>query len=120
MFPDVLESDIDLAANLPVGVIGNADAAWLGDSLKPRCDVDTIAKNIVVVDDDVADVNANAKFDPEFRRYADVLFSHLSLNLRRTAYGVDGTGKLDQRAIAGGIDDATAVGGDRRIDQRPS
>ena len=48
------------AANLPVCIVGNANAARFGDSLKTRRDVDSIAENIVVVDDDVADVNADA------------------------------------------------------------
>ena len=74
----------------------------------------------IVVDDDVADVNADAKFDPEFRRYAGVLLSHLSLDFHRTARGIDSTSEFDQHAIAGGLDDATAVRGDPGIDNRLS
>ena len=61
--PDVLEGDIDLAANLPVGVVGDADAAGLSDSFKPRGNVDAVAENVVVIDDDVADMDADAEFD---------------------------------------------------------
>ena len=45
-------------------VIGDADAAGLRNSFKPRRDVDAVAKDIVVVDDDVADMDADPKFDP--------------------------------------------------------
>ena len=101
-------------------IIGDADAAWLGDSLEAGCDVDAIAENIVVVDDDVPDVNADAKFDPEFRRHGGVLLSHLSLDFHRTARRIDSTGEFDQHAITGGLDDATAVRGDPGIDKRLS
>ena len=59
----ILEGDIDLAANLALCVIGNADAARLGNPFKPRCNVDTIAEDIIVIDDDVADMDADAKVD---------------------------------------------------------
>ena len=52
------------------------DAAWYADSLEARRDVDAIAEKIVVVDDDVADVNADAKFDPELRRHGGVDEAH--------------------------------------------
>src|ERR1700687_3198843 len=103
-----------------MSIIGNADAAWLSDSLKACGDVDTIAENIVVVDDDVADVNTDAKFDPEFRRHAGVLFSHLSLDFDRTARRIDSTGALDQHAVASSLEDATAVRGNPRFDKRLS
>ena len=38
------------------------------DAFKARRNVDAVAENIVVVDDDVADVNADAKFDPGILR----------------------------------------------------
>jgi hypothetical protein len=58
----ILEGNIDFAANLTLRVIRNADAARLGNALKPRRNVDAIAKNITVIDDDVADMDADAKF----------------------------------------------------------
>jgi hypothetical protein len=35
-----------------------------------------------------------------------------------TAHRIDDAGKLDQQAVAGGLDDAAAVLGDLRIDDR--
>ena len=61
MLPNVIEDDVDLAANLPVGIVGDAYATRFGDSLKTRRDVDPIAENIVIVNDDVADVNAELR-----------------------------------------------------------
>ena len=118
LLADVVERDIDLAADLPMGVVGDADAARLGDALEARRDIDAVAENIVVVDDDVADMDADAKFDPEFGRHVDIPLRHRALDFHRTARRIDGTGELDQHAVAGGLDDAAAMRGDAGIDQR--
>jgi len=43
---------------------------------------------------------------------------HGALDFSGTSRGVDGARELDQRAVAGGLDDATAVRGDPGIDNR--
>jgi hypothetical protein len=101
-----------------VGIVGNAHAARFGDSLKARGDIDPIAENIVFIEDDVADVNADAKIDPEFRRHINILSSHLSLDFHPATRCIDGTGELNQHAIACGLDDAAAMGGNPGIDNR--
>jgi hypothetical protein len=103
-----------------VGIVGNAYATRFGDSLKTRSDVDPIAENIVIVDDDVADVNADAKLDPELRSHFGLLLRHLSLDFHPATRRVDCAGELDQHAIAGGLDDAATVGSNPGIDKRLS
>ncbi len=76
---------------------------------EPRGDVDAVAENIVVVDDDVADMDADAEFDPLILRHGGVLLGHAALDLDRAARRVDGAGELDQHAVAGGLDDAAAM-----------
>src|SRR4029453_4771478 len=39
----------------------DTDATRLGQRLQPRRDVDAVAKNVIPIDDDVADVDADAK-----------------------------------------------------------
>jgi hypothetical protein len=63
-------------------------------------------------------VNADTKFDPEFRRHVDVCFGNRALDVHRTARCIDRTGEFDQHAIAGVLDNATAVCGDLGIDER--
>src|SRR5207302_796457 len=63
---DLMRSDVDevypdLAAHLIVRRLGNADAAGLGQRFQPRRDVDAVAEDIIARDDDVADVDADAK-----------------------------------------------------------
>ena len=63
-------------------------------------------------------MNADAKFDARILRHAGVLPGHAALDFNRAARRVHGAGKLHQHAVAGGLDDAAAMCGDRRIDQR--
>ncbi len=100
-----------------MGVVGDADAARLGDPLEPRRDIDAVAENIVVVEDDVADMDADAKLDPELGRHVDIPLRHRALHFHRTARRIDGAGELDQHAVAGGLDDAAVMRGDAGIDQ---
>ena len=53
----------------PMSVIGDAHAARLGYPFEPRRDVDAVAEDVVIVDDDVADVDTDPEFDPDILRY---------------------------------------------------
>ena len=46
--PKVVARDLNLATNLPMSVIGNADPTRLGDPFETHCNIDTITKDIVV------------------------------------------------------------------------
>ena len=52
-----------LALHLSPSVLGNRDAAGLGDALDPRRDIDAIAKDVVALDDDVADIDPDPESD---------------------------------------------------------
>src|SRR5712672_3093779 len=116
----ILEGYIELAADLPVSVVGDADAARLSNSLQPRCDVDAVAKDIIFIDDDVADVDADAKFDPLALRYIDILFGHTALNFDGAACGLYGAAELDESAVPGILDDAPVMISDFGIKKRLS
>src|SRR5580692_5493022 len=53
--------DRNLAADLIVGGRRDADAARFGDPFKPRRDIDAVAKNIVVLYQNIAQIDS----DPE-------------------------------------------------------
>src|SRR5205085_1659018 len=101
-------------------VIRDAHAARLCDTFKSGRNVSAIAENVVVVKNDVADVNADAEFDPEIEWHRLVLSGHAALYLHRATRGINGAGELDQHAIAGSLDDADPIGCDCRIDKRLS
>ena len=73
LLADVVEEKVDLAPNLPVGIVGQADATRLRYSLQSCCDVDAVTEDIVIVDDDIADVDAYPKFVSEILRDIGVL-----------------------------------------------
>src|SRR6266516_6514590 len=77
-----------------------------------------IAKDIVVVDDDVSQMDADTELDPLGLGYLRVLASHAALNFDGASRCIDGTGKFDQQTIAGGLDDAAAMFGDCGVDKR--
>ena len=86
-------------------------------AFEPRRDVDPVAKDVVVLDDDVAEVNADAELDPAVRGAAALRSAIAALHLDRAAHRIDDAGEFHQQAVAGGLDDAATVFGDLGIDQ---
>ena len=68
LLAEVGELDSHFAVDLPVHIIGNADAARLCDTFKPRRDVDAVAEDVVPFYDDVAEIDPDAELNaPVFR-----------------------------------------------------
>src|ERR1041385_7003221 len=119
LFPHILEREIELVAHLIAHDAADAYSARRGQRFKACRDIDAITVNIRVVDDDVADVQADAKFDAPLLRDGDVAFGHEALDVDGTAYRIDDTGELDEDAVARGLDDAPPMLRDFRVDYRP-
>src|SRR5204863_345671 len=79
----ILEGDVDFAAHLPVRVVGEANAAGLGEPLQARGHVDAVAENIAAVEDDVAEIDADAELDAGFRTQGRVALGHAALDVQR-------------------------------------
>ncbi len=62
-------------------------------------------------------MNADAKLDAPVGRHAGVALDHGVLHFDRAAHGVDDAAELDDRAVAGALDDAAVMHGDGGIDQ---
>ena len=106
------------AFDLAVGVLGQTDRAGLGDSLEPRSDVDAVAHEVAVaLLDDIAEMNAKPELDALLGRHAGVALDHGGLDFDRAAHRVDQAAELDDRAVAGALDDAAVVHGNDRVDQ---
>ena len=116
----VLKSDIDLATNLPVSIVGNANAARFCDLFETHRNIDPVTKDIVLFDNNITDVNADAKFDPLVLRHIDILFGHAALNFVGAAYGIDDAGELNESAVPGILDDASVMISDFGIKKRLS
>src|SRR5829696_6500474 len=76
-------------------------------SASPSGNVHTVAENVIAIDDDVADVDAEPILDALLRRQN--ARRETSLHRDRTADRVDHAHKLDENPIAGRLDHATAV-----------
>jgi hypothetical protein len=108
---------VESALDLAVGVLGQADRAALGDPLEPSGDVDAVAHEVAIqLLDDIAEMNANPELDALLGRHTGVAREHAALNLDRAAHGVDHAAELDDRAVAGALDDPSVVHGADRID----
>src|SRR5215813_14731887 len=69
----VLEGDGELVAHLISYHPADADAAWFRQAFKARCDVDPVAEDVVIVDDDVAEINADPEIDAPFGVHTGIL-----------------------------------------------
>ncbi|HKI14693.1 MAG TPA: hypothetical protein VKA12_06720 [Roseiarcus sp.] len=78
---------------------------------KPGGDVDPIAKNVVALDQHVAEVDVDAIEDALRLRGPDVAFGHQFLDCDRALDRGDDGGKFHEEAVARRLDDASAVAG---------
>src|SRR5271156_788231 len=60
----IITDDLDLTPDLPVGVVGHAYPARFGDPFKAGGNIDPIAVNVALLDDDIADIDTDAELDP--------------------------------------------------------
>src|SRR5262249_11310149 len=113
-----LAGEWQLAFDLIVGRARQTDAAALGQALKARRDIDAVAVESLALDDDVAEVDADAKAPPPRSRELGVARLELALDVDRALHGVDDARELREHVVAGRIDDPSAVAGHRRGDHR--
>jgi hypothetical protein len=117
LLAEIFEDKGQPVAHLIMSRVGDEHPAGIGEGLDPRGDVDAVAIEIVALDDDVAEIDADAQLDAVVSPDARVPFGHRLLHLDRTAHRINDTGKFDQHAVTGGLDDAAMVLGDLRIEK---
>src|SRR6516162_1759165 len=112
LLAEIVEGEVEAVAHLLVRRGTEANPAGLGQGFEPGGNVDAIAEDVAILDDDVTDIDAHAKFDAALCRSCGVAGDHLALQLDRTAHRVDNAGKLRKEAVASRFDDAAAMLGD--------
>jgi hypothetical protein len=120
MLAEVGEADRKLLADMLAHGRADADLAGLGERLEPRRDVDAIAKNVIVLDDHVANVDADAKADALAFIDVGIAVFHALLHHDGAAHRIDDRRELDENAVTRGLDDTALVLGDQRIDELPA
>jgi hypothetical protein len=108
----ILEMNVDSIANAFVDDRGDADPAGLSERLQSRGDVDTIAIDVVVFDDDIAEVNADSEHDGRLARAWNRQRGAGALHCKRAIYSIDYAAELDDRAITDQLHDAAVVNDD--------
>ena len=106
-----------LALDLVIGGARDQDAAGLRQALQAGGDVDAVAEEIAVLEDHVAQIDADAEADALVLRRVRLPLGHALLDQHGALHGVDHAAELAQRAIAHELDDAAVVLGDQRLDE---
>src|SRR5229473_1520430 len=105
---------------LPASIVGDANTTRFCDPLETHCNIDPVTKDIVLFDNDITDVNADAELDPLVLRHVDILFGHAALNFVGTSDGVDHAGELGNSAVPGILDNTSVMLSDFGIENRSS
>ena len=72
---EVSDLEIEPSLHLPVGLLGQADRAGVGDALQPRGDIDAVAHQIAVgFLDHIAEMDADAILDALIWWHASIAF----------------------------------------------
>ncbi len=104
-------SPLDLSED----VIGHADAAGVGDAFNAGSNVHAIPEDVTAIDDDVADVDADAEVNPRFRRHPGIASGHALLDIDRTTHGIHSAAEFSQHPVSGVLDDPPTILRDLRI-----
>ena len=106
---DRLEAGRDLAARMVDRGAGDIDRPALGDLLQSHGDVDALAVDIAVLEDDVAEIDADPQIEPALGGNIVGRVGEVALRLDGAFDSVDDAVEGDQRPVAGGLDDAAAA-----------
>ena len=104
----VHETKIKLVAHLLMDRAGDGDAPRLRDAFDARRDIHAVAHQVVALDDDIADMNADTQ------RQATQIIGRLYRP--GTVNGLYGAGELDQEAVAHRLEEPPCVLGDLGLD----
>ncbi|HUL90270.1 MAG TPA: hypothetical protein VLU23_19070 [Pseudolabrys sp.] len=117
LLSQIVEFETKFILDLIVHDTRNHNAAGLSQCFQPRRHIDAITKNVVTVDNDITDIDADAELDAFLGRDIGVAFDHAALDVDDAAHRVDDTSMLDEHAVAGGLDDPAPVLSDLGINE---
>jgi hypothetical protein len=112
--PHILERVGELVADLVPHHPRDADPAR---RLEPGRQIHPVAKDVVAIDNDVAEIDADPKPDALLVGHFGVAVDHRSLDFRSAADGVHHARELHQHAVTRRFHDPTVVLIDLRIDE---
>src|SRR6266851_3954743 len=92
----------------------DADAAGLSDTFKPCSDVNAVTKNVMRLNNHVADIDSDTESNTSIFRITGCNFLDAGLELHSGPNRFDHTRKLRQEAVPGVLHDAGAANSRRR------
>jgi hypothetical protein len=116
MIAKILELERQLLRDMLVDVGGNADAAGLGQGFQPGRQIDRVAIQAAAVDDDIADIDADAEQHPLAFRQVERLLGKRALDLGGGPHCLHGAAELGHDGIACGAEDPAAEFGNNSLD----
>jgi hypothetical protein len=108
--------EIELVSDMIVYRLRDANSAGLGERLDPGGDVDAIAKDVVAIDDYIAEVDTDPQLEPAFGRERIVDPTRGALHLDGAVDRVDDTREIGKQAVARCTDDPSAMRPDKGVD----
>ena len=106
---EILEAGVHAAGHRLVHGARDQDAAGQGFRLEPRRDVDAVAEQVVLLDDQVAEMQAHAQEDGAVIGLVARGVLHGLLQFDGGGQRFDGGAELGQYAVARQLDDAAAT-----------
>ena len=85
--------------------------------MQPNRHIRTVAEDVVLLNDHIAEVDPDAEVDPLIGRQRRISLNHSPLDLRRASHGVHNARIFRQQAVARVLYDPAPVLLDLRIDQ---
>ena len=95
----------------------DADTPRFGQAFQPRSHVDAIAVDVVALNDDVAEVDTDAKLDTSRFGNLGIARGHALLDVHGALHRFHDTGKLGQGPVADQFHDAAVMLGDLGIEK---
>jgi hypothetical protein len=89
----------------------------LGQRFQTRRDVYTVAEDVVLLNDHIAEIDPNSQPDPALFGHVRLTIDHPALDLDRTPDSVHETLKFREQTVTGVLHDAAVVFGYLRINQ---
>ena len=110
---EILDGDVEPGADMLTDRAGNAYASRIGDLLQSRRHVDAVAVDIAILDDDIAEADADAKANGSFA----IVGRHALLPSHGAGDGVDDALKFHEEAVAHELDDPALMRRDQGFER---
>jgi hypothetical protein len=109
LFACVLKSNVELTLNVLLHAARHADAARFGKTFQTRCDIDAIAEDIIAIENNIANIDADTKLNSLLILRSGIPFCHSLLNFDGTAQRIYNTAKFCQQTVTSAFHYPTAI-----------